>query len=109
MTQYLPIIPTGNNPQLASPNAQDVNNPSPSSILRPSNLTSSLSNANSTLMSGILDFTIFNPYIHYLPKSTGGAGVLPDFGGNALEIPFQFNVFTALTKFNTYSSKYRNM
>lgn len=97
MTQYLPIIPTGN-PQLASPNAQNVNNPSPSSILRPSNLTSSLSNANSTLLSGILDFTIFNPYIHHLP-----------IGDAPLEVSFQLNVFTALTKFNTYSRKYRNM
>jgi hypothetical protein len=65
-----------------------------------------LSNAPLSRDLSINDFSIFNPYIHYVKNPNGGGGVIE-------QSPFSFKINTstfynlAVSGFNIYNTKYR--
>ena len=91
-------------------NTSPLNNSVDGSIVAPYGLqfinNTKLSNGYSSSFNGISDFTIFNPYIHYVANPNGGMGMLE-------QIPYAFTINTssflnqATSAFNIYNSKYR--
>jgi hypothetical protein len=65
-----------------------------------------LSNANVSQESGINDFNIFNPYIHYIAKADGGEGEI-EKNSYAFKIDYSVQFNEIAEKFNIYSDKYR--
>lgn len=86
------------------------NFPEASSIFSPSGFiyTSGeyLSNAYVSKESGINDFNIFNPYIHYVAKADGGEGEI-EKSSYAFKIDYSVQFNEIAEKFNIYSAKYR--
>lgn len=76
----------------------------PSGFIYPSG--EHLSNAFLSKESGINDFNIFNPYIHYIAKADGGEGEI-DKNEYAFKIDYSVQFNEIAEKFNIYSSKYR--
>jgi hypothetical protein len=56
--------------------------------------------------SGINDFNIFNPYIHYVAKADGGEGEI-EKSSYAFKIDYSVQFNEIAEKFNIYSAKYR--
>lgn len=69
-----------------------------SGIFHYNGLSGVFSNGPQTRSSGINDFVIFNPYIHYYSQ----VGVAPTFASAAIKIPFVSDYRIAYT-FNPYS------
>lgn len=67
------------------------------------NLSNGLSSRFVAGASGINDFAIVNPYIHYTSYSLTGQG------GNTIQFDPTSLLELATTRFNIYSSQYRNM
>ena len=65
-----------------------------------------LSNAYVSKESGINDFNIFNPYIHYVAKADGGEGEI-EKSSYAFKIDYSVQFNEIAEKFNIYSAKYR--
>jgi hypothetical protein len=86
------------------------NFPEESSIFSPSGFIyisgEHLSNAYVSKESGINDFNIFNPYIHYVAKADGGEGEI-EKSSYAFKIDYSVQFNEIAEKFNIYSAKYR--
>lgn len=86
--------------------------PLPSSIFSPSGTSflfnNKLSNGVESKASGINDFKIFNPYIHYISSPKANQGVI-DPSPYAFKIDFSTQFNEVATKFNAYSEEYRKI
>jgi hypothetical protein len=69
-----------------------------------------LSNALDSLNRSITYFTIFNPYIHHIPKLTENSESFNLNGtlDSAFRIQYSGNYSESFDKFNLYSEQYRN-
>lgn len=86
-----------------NPNAIPILAPNGLSWNENPNLSNGLASKLVTGASGIDDFTIINPYIHYSTYSLTG------MGGTVIQFDPTSLLEVATERFNIYSSQYRNM
>ena len=86
----------GINQTFPSPNSFDINQPgqsglyvtnpqNPASVVgengsefQPTGLVNQFSNGYASLLNGIIDFTAYNPYIHYYPEAAPSTSINPN-------------------------------